>query len=281
TTMVVCTLLPGATAQEAARQVTDRLEVELQESPWQDYLSSYSKPGESMIFINLEPGTPASEVPDSWYQVRKKLADIRDTLPQGTLGPYPNDEFGDTFGTIYAFTTDGVNHALLRDYVDDVRQELLRIGAVDKVDLIGVQDEKVFIEFSNVKLAALGLNPILIIETLRAQNFITPSGVVETNSDEIHLRVDGLKSIGASREIGIRANDRSFRLGDIAQVKRDYLDPPRFKMRFQGQEALGLAVSMREGDNVLSLGEALNSTMARIETNLPIGIDLHKVADQP
>ncbi len=280
-TMVVRTLWPGATAQEVEQQLTDRLEMKLQETPWLDYLSSYSKPGESMIFINLEPGTPASEVPDSWYQVRKKLADIRDTLPQGALGPYPNDEFGDTFGTIYAFTTDGVDHALLRDYVDDVRQELLRIGAVDKVDLIGVQDEKIFIEFSNVKLAALGLNPLLIIQTLQEQNFITPSGVVETKSDEIHLRVDGLKSIAAIREIGIRANDRIFRLGDIAQVKRDYLDPPRFKMRFQGQEALGLAVSMREGDNVLSLGEALNSTMARIEANLPIGIDLHKVADQP
>ncbi|MCP3671667.1 MAG: efflux RND transporter permease subunit [Gammaproteobacteria bacterium] len=280
-TMVVRTLWPGATAQEVEQQLTDRLEMKLQETPWLDYLSSYSKPGESMIFINLEPGTPASEVPDSWYQVRKKLVDIRDTLPQGVLGPYPNDEFGDTFGTIYAFTTDGVNHALLRDYVDDVRQELLRIGAVDKVDLIGVQDEKIFIEFSNVKLAALGLNPLLIIETLRAQNFITPSGVVETKSDEIHLRVDGLKSIAAIREIGIRANGRIFRLGDIAQVKRDYLDPPRFKMRFQGQEALGVAVSMREGENVLDLGEALNSAMARIEANLPIGIDLHKVADQP
>ncbi len=280
-TMVVRTMWPGATAQEVEQQLTDRLEMKLQETPWLDFLSSYSKPGESMIFINLEPGTPASEVPESWYQVRKKLADIRHTLPQGAMGPYPNDEFGDTFGTIYAFTADGINHALLRDYVDDVRQELLRIGAVDKVDLIGVQDEKIFIEFSNVKLAALGLNPLLIIETLQAQNFITPSGVVETKSDEVHLRVEGLKSVAAIREFGIRANDRIFRLGDIARVQRDYLDPPQFKMRFQGQEVLGLAVSMREGDNVLILGEELDSTMAQIEANLPVGIDLHKVADQP
>ncbi|MCP4996240.1 MAG: efflux RND transporter permease subunit [Gammaproteobacteria bacterium] len=280
-TMVVRTLWPGATALEVEKQLTDRLEMKLQETPWLDYLSSYSKPGESMIFINLEPGTPASEVPATWYQVRKKLDDIRDTLPKSARGPYPNDEFGDTFGTIYAFTTDGVNHALLRNYVDNVRQELLQIDAVEKVDLIGVQDEKIFIEFSNVKLAALGLNPLLIIDTLQAQNFITPSGVIETKSDEIHLRVDGLKSVAAIREIGIRANDRIFRLGDIAQVQRDYLDPPQFKMRFQGQEALGLAVSMREGGNVLALGEALDSTMAHIEANLPIGIDLHKVADQP
>ncbi len=280
-TMVVRTLWPGATALEVERQVTDRLEKKLQETPWLDYLRSYSKSGESMVFVNLKDGTPAQEVPDAWYQVRKKLDDIRDTLPMGVRGPYPNDEFGDTFGMVYAFTADGIGHARLRDYVDEVRQELLRVPDVAKVDLIGIQDEKIFIEFSNAKLASLGLNPNLIIDTLQTRNFVTPSGVVETTTDDVHMRVSGLGSVAAIRNLGIRANQRIFRLGDIARVYRDYVDPPVFKMRFMGEEALGLAVSMADGGNVLQLGPALDAIMARLEADLPIGIEVHKVADQP
>ncbi len=280
-TMVVRTLWPGATALEVESQVTERLEKKLQETPWLDYLGSYSKPGESMVFVNLKDSTPAREVPDAWYQVRKKLGDIRDTLPMGVRGPYPNDEFGDTFGMVYAFTSDGIGHARLRDYVDEVRQELLRVPDVAKVDLIGIQDEKIFIEFSNAKLASLGLNPNLIIDTLQARNFVTPSGVVETASDDVHMRVSGLSSVAAIRNLGIRANQRIFRLGDIARVYRDYVDPPVFKMRFMGEEALGLAVSMADGGNVLQLGPALDAAMARLQAELPIGIEVHKVADQP
>lgn len=280
-TMVVRTLWPGATVLEVEQQVTDLLETKLQETPYLDYLSSYSKPGESLIFVNLENSTPPAAVPESWYQVRKKLRDIRDTLPQGVLGPYANDEFGDTFGTIYAFTSDGIGHARLRDYVDDVRQELLHLPDVAKVDLLGVQAEKIFIEFSNVKLASLELSPALIIDTLQGRNYVTPSGVVETDKDQVHLRVSGLESVAAIRELGIRANGRIFRLGDIADVYRDYVDPPNFKVRFMGEDAIALAVSMREGGNVLALGQALDAAMERIEADLPIGIGVHRVADQP
>lgn len=279
--MLVRTLWPGATALEVEQQVTDRIEKKLQETPWLDYLKSYSKPGESMVFVYLGNGTPSAAVPDAWYQVRKKLTDMRDSLPAGVRGPYANDEFGDTFGNIYAFTSDGIGHALLRNYVDDVRQELLRVPDVAKVDLIGVQDEKIFIEYSNTKLAGLGLNPNLIIATLQDRNLVAPSGVVETPSDEVHLRVSGLDSVRAIRSLGIRANGRIFRLGDIARVYRAYVDPPRFQMRFNGADAIGLAVSMADGGNVLELGPALDAAMARMEADLPIGIQVHKVADQP
>lgn len=280
-TMAVSTFWPGATALEVEQQITDRIEKKLQETPWLDYLSSYSKPGESMVFVNLRDSTPPAEVPDAWYQARKKLDDITHTLPQGVRGPFPNDEFGDTFGTIYAFTADGISYANLRDYVDDVRQELLRVQDVAKVDFIGVQEEKIFVEISNTKLSNLGLDPVSIFSILAEQNYLTPAGVVQTGSDEIHLRVSGLDSVDAIKEIGIRGGGRLFRLGDIANVFRDYIDPPRFKMRFMGEEAIGLAVSMRKGGNVLALGETLNATMDRVESGLPIGIDVYKVSDQP
>ncbi len=280
-TMAVRTLWPGATAREVEQLVTDRLEKKLQETPWLDYLSSYSKAGESMIFVNLKDYTPPPEVPAAWYQVRKKLDDIRHTLPAGVRGPFPNDEFGDTFGIIYAFSEDGIGYARLRDYVDQVRQELLAVKDVSKVDLIGVQEEKIYIELSNVKLAKLGLNPVLIFDTLSQQNYLTPAGIVETDSDRIHLRVSGIDSVTAIRNLGIRANGRLFRLGDIARIYRDYVDPPSFKMRFMGEEVIGLAVSMAKGGKVLALGQALDQAMARIEQDLPIGIDVHKVADQP
>ncbi|MDX2466029.1 MAG: efflux RND transporter permease subunit [Acidimicrobiia bacterium] len=280
-TMAVRTFWPGATALEVEQQITDRIETKLQETPWLDFLSSYSKPGESMVFVELKDYTPATEVPDAWYQVRKKLDDIRHTFPEGVRGPFPNDEFGDTFGTIYALTADGISYADLRDYVDDIRQELLRVPDVAKVDLIGVQEEKIFVELSNAKLSNLGLDPVSIFETLAEQNNLTPAGVVQTASDAIHLRVSGVDSVAAIREIGIRGGDRLFRLGDVADVYRAYVDPPVFKMRFRGEEAIGLAVSMRQGGNVLELGEALAATMDRVESELPIGIDVHKVADQP
>ncbi|MCP4043023.1 MAG: efflux RND transporter permease subunit, partial [Gammaproteobacteria bacterium] len=244
-------------------------------------LSSYSKPGESMVFVNLRDYTPPQEIPGIWYQVRKKLNDIHHTFPEGVRGPFPNDEFGDTFGTIYAFTADGISYAQLRDYVDGVRQELLLVPDVAKVDLIGVQEEKVFVELSNIKLSKLGLNPLLIFQSLTQQNYLTPAGAVQTDTDSIHLRVSGLDSVEAIREVGIRTNERLFRLGDIARVYRDYVDPPQFKMRFMGEEAIGLAVSMANGGNVLALGKALDTAIRRIEGNLPIGIEVRKVADQP
>jgi len=280
--MVVRTLWPGATAAEIEQQVTDRIEKKLQETPWLDHVRSYSKPGESLIFVTLKDSTQPKLVPETWYQVRKKVSDVRDRLPGGIRGPYFNDEFGDTFGTLYAFTSEGFTHAELKDVVEDVRQTLLRLPDVSKVELVGVQDEKIYIELSHKKLATLNIDPLLIFNTLRAQNAVAPTGSVETASDRVHIRITGdFESIESLREIGIRANGRLFRLGDIAHVYRDYVDPPTMKMRYRGEPAIGLAISMVSGGNVLALGENLGHAMAAVKARLPIGIDMYQVADQP
>ncbi len=279
--MAIKTFWPGATALEVEAQVTERLEKKLQETPWLDYLSSYSKPGESMIFVNLKDFTPPEEVPDAWYQVRKKINDIRHTLPLGVQGPFPNDEYGDTFGLIYAFSSDGFNYAQLRDYVDDARLKLLNVADVAKVDLLGVQEEKIYIEISNVKLAKLGLQPTQIFNTLTQQNYLTPAGDVNTDSDRIYIRVSRLESVEEIRKVGIRSNGRLFRLGDIAHVYRDYVDPPKVKMHFMGKEVIGLALTMRKGGDIIRLGKQLESKIQEIQSELPIGIEIHSVSDQP
>ncbi|WP_427551178.1 efflux RND transporter permease subunit (plasmid) [Methylomonas sp. MS20] len=281
-TMVVSAEWPGATAREMEQQVTDRLEKKLQETPWLDYVKSYSESGRCFIFVNLKEYAPNAQVPDAWYQVRKKLKDIAHTLPEGVRGPFFNDEFGDTYGTIYAFTADGFTHAELKDAVDDVRQELLRIPSVAKVDLIGVQQEKVYIEASHRKLATLGIDPMIIAKTLREQNGLNPAGSIDTASDKLYLRVSGdLKSVEAIREIGIEANGRQFRLGDIARVYRGYAEPMTPKFRYSGEDAIGLAVSMTKGGDILALGEQLSAEINRLSANLPVGIDVHQVSDQP
>lgn len=281
-TMVVTAEWPGATAQEMEQQVTDRLEKKLQETPWLDFVQSYSEPGKCFIFVNLKDYSPNAQVPDAWYQVRKKLGDIAQTLPEGVRGPFFNDEFGDTYGTIYAFTADGFSHAELKDAVDDVRQELLRIPNVAKVDLIGVQKEKIYIEVSHRKLANLAIDPMIIVQTLREQNGMNPSGSIETVSDKIYLRVSGdLKSENAIREIGIEANGRQFRLGDIAKVYRGYAEPITPKFRYMGEDAIALAVSMTKGGDILTLGEKLSAEINRLAANFPVGIEVHQVSDQP
>src|SRR5688572_550021 len=215
--MVVNTKWPGATAREVEQQVTERLEKKIQETPWFDYTTSYSKPGESMIFVTLKDYTPPQEVPEAWYQVRKKIADIKHTLPQGVQGPFFNDEFGDTFGTIYAFTSDGYSYAELRDYVDRVRNELLRVPDVAKIDFIGDQEEKIYVELSHRKLATLGIDPVQIFQVLAEQNSLVPAGSYETGEDRIFVRVGGaFDSPESVNDIGIQANGRLFRLGDIA-----------------------------------------------------------------
>ncbi len=280
--MVVSAEWPGATAREMELQVTDRLEKKLQEIPWLDYVQSYSKPGHSLIFVNLKEHAPNDQVPDAWYQVRKKLGDIRGDLPDGVKGPYFNDEFGDTYGTVLAFTGDGFTRAELKDVVDDVRQELLRIPNVAKVDLIGVQPEKIFIEISHRKLANLGIDPNIIVRTLQQQNSMNPAGNIETASDRIYMRVSGdLKSVEAVREIGIAANGRQFRLGDISRIYRGYADPPTPKFRFMQEDAIGLSISMTKGGDILKLGDELKSEIAKLSRNLPIGINIHQVSDQP
>jgi len=280
--MVVRTQWPGATAREVEQQVTERLEKKIQEAPWFDYTRSYSRAGESMIFVILKDFTPPKQVPVAWYQVRKKISDIRHTLPSGVRGPYFNDEFGDTFGTIYAFTSDGYSFAELREHVDRVRDELLRVPDVAKIDMLGDQQEKIYVEISHRKLATLGVDPVQMFQVLAEQNSMVPAGSYETGDDRIFVRVGGaFDSPESVAEIGIQANGRLFRLGDIATIHRGYVDPPVLKMRQEGQEAIGLAISMRKGGDIIQLGEHLAAEMQRLERELPIGIEVHQVADQP
>lgn len=280
--MVVRTLWPGATAREVEQQVTERLEKKLQETPWFDYARSYSKPGESLIFVVLKDYTPPKAVPDAWYQVRKKVSDVKSTLPANVQGPFFNDEFGDTFGMIYAFTSDGYSFSELHDYVESARRELLRVPDVSKIDILGDQDEKVYIEMSHKKLATLGVDPLQIFAILQAQNNMVPAGDFETQADRIYIRIGSdFRTVDRIREIGITAGGRLFRLGDIANIYRGYVDPPIMKFRYKGEDALGLALSMRKGGDIIALGRALQTEMARIKSNLPVGIEVHQVADQP
>jgi multidrug efflux pump len=280
--MVVRTLWPGATAEQVDRQVTDRIEKKLQEVPYYKFTRSYSKPGESLIVLELLDTAPPAEVPGIWYQVRKKVGDIRQTLPPEALGPFYNDEFGDVYGSIYAFTADGFTLSELRDYVERVRQEVLRLPNVSKAELVGVQDDRIYVEIAPKRLAALGIDPQSIGQALAVQNAVVSPGAVETRDNQVALRVTGqLDSVQAVSDLRLRANDQTFRLGDIARVWRGYVDPPISMMRFGGKEALGLSVSMLRNGDVLKLGEDLRRTMARMKTELPVGIEFEQVSDQP
>ena len=280
--MVVRTLWPGATAREVELQVTERIEKKLQEVPWVDVVRSSSKSGESLVFILLKDYTPKKEVPDAWYQARKKIGDIKHTLPSGVQGPFINDEFGETFINIFGLTGDGFDLAALRKEADRIARELRQVPDVKKVELIGVQDEKVFIEISHAKLATLGLNPLTVFDALQKQNAMTPAGYYETASDRVRIRVSGdFNSLENIREIGIQAGGRLFRLGDIATVKRGFSEPPQPRMRVQGQDAVGVAIAMNKGGDVIKLGDRLRSEVARLQKDLPQGIDIHVVADQP
>jgi multidrug efflux pump len=280
--MVVRTLWPGATAEQVDRQITDRIEKKLQETPYFKWTRSYSKPGESLIVLELLDTAPQAEVREIWYQVRKKVGDIRQALPPEALGPFYNDEFGDVYGSIYAFTADGFTLSELRDYVESVRQEVLRLPNVAKAELIGVQEDRVFVEISSKRLAALGVDAQAIGQALAAQNAVVSPGSVETRDNSVALRVTGqLDSVRAIAGLRLRANDKTFRLGDIARVSRGYADPPTAVMRFGGKEALGLAVSMVRNGDVLKLGADLKRTMARMRAELPVGIEFEQVSDQP
>jgi multidrug efflux pump len=280
--MVVRTNWPGATAHDVEQQVTDRIERKLQEVPNADYVRSYSRPGESLVFVVLKDATPSALVPEAFYQARKKIGDIRSTLPAGVQGPYFNDEFGDVYTSVYALTGDGFGYRELKDFGDRVRAELLRVPNVAKVDFIGEQDEKIFIELSNGKLATLGIEPAKIIETLAAQNVVAASGVFETPEARIFVRSTGsFDSVDAIRDIAIRANDRVLRLGDIATVSRGYVDPPQQKMRWQGRDALGLGITMVRGGDVIQLGHDLDRDIARVQQQLPAGVELQQVASMP
>ena len=280
--MVIHTDWPGATAAQVTEQVTEKIEKKLQEMPELDYLKSYARPGESQIIVIVKDSLESKLVPEVWYQVRKKVGDIRQTLPPGVIGPFFNDEFGDTFGNIYALSGDGFGYAQLKDYAERLKLDLLRVPNVAKVDLVGLQDEKIYIELSNAKLATLGVGFDQVQRILETQNAITPSGSFETDSDRIYLRPTGaFDTPEAIRDIAIRANGRLFRLGDVAEIRRGYSDPPQPRMRFMGRESLGIAVSMRKGGDIIELGHDLDNAVERLEKSLPVGLELHRVADQP
>ena len=280
--MVVRTLWPGATASEVEQQVTERIEKKLQEVAWVDVVRSNSKAGESLVFIVLKDYTPKKEVPEAWYQVRKKIGDIRHTFPAGVQGPFINDEFGDTFINVFALTGDGFDLARLRLEADRVARELRQVPDVKKVELIGVQDEKIYVEISHAKLALLGIDPLVIFDALQKQNAMVPSGFFETPTDRLRLRVSGeFSSEENVREIGVQVGGQFFRLGDIATVKRGYADPPSPRMRVQGEPAIGVAIAMNKGADVIKLGQRLRAEVARLQKDLPQGIDIQVVADQP
>jgi multidrug efflux pump len=281
-TMIVQAAWPGATINDTLLQVTERLERTLQETPNLDFLRSFTRPGLTTIFVNLKGKTPASEVPDIWYHVRKSVGDMRHTLPAGVIGPGFNDEFGDTFGIIYGFAADGFTQRELRDQVDEVRSRLLLVPDVSKIEMLGAQDERVFVEFSMERLAGLGIDRSALIAALQAQNVVSPAGIIQTGDEKVLLRVTGaFESEEDLRNINFVANGRMIRLRDIAEIHRGFADPPQPLFRVNGKPAIGLAISMREGGDILALGQNIGQAMHRIAADLPVGIEPILVADQP
>ena len=280
-TMVVAAEWPGATVDDTLEQITDRLERKLQETPSLDYVKSYTSAGRATIFVNLKDSTPPADVPDIWYQVRKKVGDIAGTLPQGVVGPDFDDEFGDTYGIVYGFTANGFTDRELRDYVHDVRKQLLELPDISKIDILGAQDERVYVEFSHEKLAGLGIDRSALIDALQSQNAVTPAGVVQTGDEKILVRVSGaFQSEQDVLGINFVANGRMIRLGDIARVTRGPADPAQPMFRVNGQQGIGIAIAMRKGGDVLALGHNVAEAMARITANLPVGIEPTLVANQ-
>jgi multidrug efflux pump subunit AcrB len=280
-TMVVTATWPGATVEDTLEQITDRLERKLQETPSLDYVKSYTSAGRATVFVNLQDSTPPADVQDIWYQVRKKVRDIAPTLPQGVVGPDFDDEFGDTYGIVYGFTASGFTQRELHDTVHDVRKQLLELPDVSKVDILGAQDERVYVEFSHEKLAGLGIDRSALLRALESQNAVTPAGVVQTADEKILMRVSG--AFESERDVlGINfvAAGRTIRLGDIARVTRGPADPAQPMFRVNGQQGIGIAIAMRTGGDVMALGQNVSGAMARITENLPVGIEPTLIANQ-
>ena len=280
--MVVSVAWPGASAREIEEQVTDKLEKKLQDTPGLDYLRSYSRPGQSIIYVFLKETTPEKDVRPTWLEVRNLANDVKASLPQGVVGPFFNDRFDDVFGSIYALTGEGFSYEDLREQAEKIRRILLTVPNVKKVQLVGVQAEKIYVEIESSKLAKLGIDPNLLINSIKTQNAMTASGMVETESDNVYLRVSGMfEDIESIRNIPVRAAGKSFRLGDIASVRRGFVDPADPKMFFNGKPAVGLALSMDKGGNILTLGKDLQVTIEQIKADLPLGLEIGQVSNQP
>src|SRR6478735_2607176 len=280
--MVVRTFWPGATAKEVGEQLTDRIEKKLMETGEYEFIRSYSRPGESLVQFMARDSMHSRDIPQLWYQVRKKVGDIRQELPSGIVGPFYNDEFGDTFGNIYALTGEGFDYATMKDYAERLVLDLHRVPDVAKVDLVGLQEEKIFIELSNTKLATLGVPLEAVQQAIDQQNAVTPTSFFETESDRVQLRVSGgFHSVDEIKNFPIRANGKTFRLADVATVRRGFADPAAPRMRFLGKNAIGIAVSMKPGGDIVALGSRLEGEFGRLQNTLPVGMKLDKVSDQP
>lgn len=280
-TMVVQAAWPGASVEDTLKQVTERLERKLQETPNLDFLRSFTSAGRTTIFVNLLGSTTADEVPDIWYHVRKSIGDIRHTLPEGIVGPGFNDDFGDTFGIIYGFTADGFTHRELRDYVEGIRSKLLNVPDVSKIEILGAQDEKIFVEFSMKELAGLGVDRSALLSALQAQNVVRPAGTIQTGFETLALRVSGaFRSEQDVADINFVAGGRLLRISDIARIRRGFADPPQPLFRVDGSPAIGLAIAMRDGGDILTLGRNIEKAITTVTAELPIGIKPIRVADQ-
>lgn len=280
--MVIGAQWPGANAEDMALQVTERIERKLQDLQALDYTRSITVAGRTAVYLNIRNEIPSSKVRATWLEVRAMMNDISPTFPQGVLGPFFNDRFGDVYGNIYAFTADGLTQRQLRDYVEDARSKILTLPDAGSIELIGAQDEVVHLEFSPRRLAAFGLSARQVIATLQDQNAVSPSGVIEAGSERVAVRVGGqFTSEDHLKNINLRVGERFFRLVDVASVTRGYVDPPSALFRYNGKPAIGLAIGMRAGSNLLDFGEALDKELRKIEADLPIGVDVHLVADQP
>ncbi len=281
-TMVVQANWPGAPAEEVTKQVTERIEKKLEELELLDFTRSITTAGQTIVFVNLLPTTKARDVEPTWTRVRNMVADIKSQFPAGVQGPFFNDHFGDVYGNIYAFTSDGLTLRQLRDQVEDARAKILTLPNVGRVDLVGEQNEAIYLEFSTRQIAALGLNAQDVMATLAAQNAVTPSGFVQAGPEQIAIRVSGqFTSEDSLRAINLRVNNRFFPLTDVATIKRGYVDPPTSLFRYNGQPAIGLAIGMKAGANLLEFGGGLEKEMKRIKADLPIGVDVYRVSDQP
>ena len=280
--MVVTVAWPGATAQQMQDQVTDKIEKKLQDTPNLDYIKSYSSPGQAVIYVNLTDQAPADSIRSTWHEVRNLTEDMKKELPEGVYGPYYNDRFDDVYGSVYAITGDGYSYEELRQKAEKIRRIMLGIQDVSKVEIIGEQSEKVYIEVANAKLAELGIAPTVIANAVKGQNAMTPAGMVDTKSDNVYLRISGVfEDVEAIRNLPINANGRVFRLGDIATVERRYTEPSDPKMYYNGKPAVGIALSMKTGGNILTLGDNLEKLQASVKQDLPAGMEIHQVSDQP
>ena len=280
--MVVSAAWPGATAQQMEEQVTDKIERKLQDVPGLKRITSYSREGQAVIYVTLNDDVPKANIRPTWRDVRNLCEDEKRSLPVGVYGPYYNDRFDDVFGSVYAVTGDGWSYEEMREQAEKTRRALLTVKNVQKVELIGVQPEKIYVEAARERLAELGIPPDAILAAIRTQEEMTPAGMIETQTDNVYVRVSGaFDDLEAIRALPIRAGGRTFRLGDVASVTRRYAEPAAPKMYFDGAPAVGVAVSMRPGGNILTLGDDLEKKIAALKDDLPLGLEIHQVSDQP